>query len=122
MRSNAQSLPDALRREERNVRGQLSAFRHTRQRGVGIVDLPDKRWVDVFDAAQKTSLMQHQEVLLNRLSQKSRALAEAQERVQDGAYGICAGCGCRIPARRLKAMPTATLCVACQERREAIVA
>ena len=85
-------------------------------------DLPEKRWVDVFDAAQKTALMQHQEVMLGRLAQKSQALAEAQERVRGGTYGICARCGCRIPRRRLQAVPTATLCVACQERLESVAA
>lgn len=117
-----QSLLEVLRQEERDIRGQLSTLRHVRRRGVGIVDLPEKRWADLLDAAQKTSLMQHQEVLLDRLAQKSRALAEVRERIQGGSYGICARCGCRIPARRLKAVPTATLCVQCQEQREAVPA
>lgn len=37
---------------------------------------------------------------------------------REGTYGICQACGCRIPRRRLEAMPTATLCVTCQEQRE----
>jgi RNA polymerase-binding transcription factor DksA len=44
--------------------------------------------------------------------------AEALERVREGTNGICQACGCRIPRRRLEAMPTATLCVPCQEQRE----
>lgn len=118
MRKNTESLLDALRREEHEFLGQLSAFRHIRLRRAGMTDLPEKRGVDAYDAALMTSLEQHQEVLLGRLAQKSRDLAEAWEQVEGGAYGVCATCGCRIPPRRLKALPTATLCVACQERRE----
>lgn len=41
-------------------------------------------------------------------------IAEALDRVRSGMYGICAGCGEQIPARRLEALPTAALCVLCQ--------
>jgi len=74
--------------------------------------------LDLIWREERDVLEQHQEVLLSCLAQKSRALAEAQERIRGGGYGICAACGRRIPPRRLKALPTATLCVACQERRE----
>jgi DnaK suppressor protein len=34
-------------------------------------------------------------------------------RIAAGSYGICANCGCEIPAARLAVLPTATLCIAC---------
>jgi DnaK suppressor protein len=34
-------------------------------------------------------------------------------RIAAGSYGICANCGCDIPAARLAVLPTATLCIAC---------
>ena len=34
-------------------------------------------------------------------------------RIAAGKYGICRICGCEIPERRLAALPTATLCIAC---------
>ena len=36
------------------------------------------------------------------------------ERMHEGAYGVCEGCGHRIPAARLKFQPAATRCVECQ--------
>lgn len=120
MRKGERSLLDVLTREEYRVQGELSAFRHIRQRQVGIADLPDKPVVDLYDGAQEAALYQHQETLLGRLAQRSWELAEVRERILGGSYGICADCGLRIPPRRLKALPTATLCVACQERREAV--
>ena len=40
-------------------------------------------------------------------------LDRAEERLRDGGYGICAGCGQAIPVERLQARPTASRCVAC---------
>jgi DnaK suppressor protein len=81
-------------------------------------DLPADGSIDVLERALGTSAEQHEEVVRRRLADRSRELAEAFERVRDGTYGICRTCGCRIPRRRLQALPTATLCVSCQEQRE----
>jgi RNA polymerase-binding transcription factor DksA len=51
-------------------------------------------------------------VLLARL----KALAQVEERIRQGTYGVCEGCGERIPSGRLEAVPEATRCVACAER------
>ena len=76
---------------------------------------------NLFESALRTSVTQHDEVVKRRLADKSRALAQALERVREGTYGICQACGCRIPRRRLEAVPTATLCVSCQAQREGVV-
>src|SRR4051794_28048332 len=49
------------------------------------------------------------------LLQVDRALA----RVAEGTYGTCEHCGKPIPPERLEARPYATLCIRCQEQREA---
>jgi len=43
---------------------------------------------------------------------------DALRKIQDGTYGICAGCNKRIPAARLQIKPEATRCVACQSEYE----
>jgi DnaK suppressor protein len=43
---------------------------------------------------------------------------EALARLNDGGYGTCEGCGGKIPPKRLKAVPTASLCVQCKHREE----
>ncbi len=45
-------------------------------------------------------------------------LDEALAGVDDGTYGVCVTCGRRIPAGRLQARPTATMCVECAEAAE----
>lgn len=48
------------------------------------------------------------------LSQINRALA----RIDEGEYGICAGCGKIIPEQRLAILPYSDLCVDCAERQD----
>lgn len=43
----------------------------------------------------------------------------ALERMAAGTYGVCEECGQPIDPARLEAFPSATTCIACQQRREA---
>lgn len=46
------------------------------------------------------------------LEQIERAL----ERIEEGTYGLCEECECRIPKPRLNAVPYAIMCVQCAEQ------
>ena len=39
-------------------------------------------------------------------------------RIEEGTYSMCARCGAEIPADRLRALPTASLCIVCKEAEE----
>ena len=43
---------------------------------------------------------------------------EAIKRINDGTYGSCLSCGCRIAKRRLVALPHSELCIECQKKKE----
>lgn len=62
--------------------------------------------------------------LVSRLAgQDKRELdevAEALRRLGSGAYGICESCRKAIPLRRLRAMPAARFCLACQKAEEVV--
>jgi len=118
MRSTSRSLLDRLEHERRDVERRLSLLRR-RHHVAAVPDHGEDGTPDLFDAAAKASTAQHEEVLRRRLADKSQALADAWEQVREGTYGLCRLCGERIPRRRLEAVPTATLCVPCQEEREA---
>jgi DnaK suppressor protein len=122
MASTKRVLLEHLVREERELRQQVQNIRRKRQRQDPelFLDVSDSRSLDLFDAASLASQEQHNEAVWRRLADKTRALAEVQERVREGTYGLCRSCGSRIPQSRLQAVPTATLCVACQERRESV--
>lgn len=44
---------------------------------------------------------------------EAREIRAALQRIADGTYGTCASCGAEIAPARLKAQPTATLCINC---------
>ena len=52
---------------------------------------------------------------IDRNSALVRQLRAAIERLDKGSYGICMECEEEISAKRLKALPWAALCIACQE-------
>lgn len=49
----------------------------------------------------------------------AKKIQYALERIENGSYGICEGCGDMIPIARLEAKPSVSLCLACQEEHEA---
>lgn len=61
------------------------------------------------------------ELSLNIASSEQKVLyqiEEALKRVDDGSYGRCLDCNKPVPQTRLKAVPYAALCIACQRQRE----
>src|SRR5947208_16343642 len=71
---------------------------------------------DFLDVAQG---IEHQELArlsASRLSERAKRLQIALSRVSEGDYGVCSECGTSIPPQRLRAVPDATTCVACQAR------
>jgi len=113
---------EILAREEREMYRRFFALRRFQQKSVGLTDSPDRRRTGWFDAATTEVVEQQRELLWQRLAERSRAVVLACDRVREGTYGMCADCGRAIPRRRLQVLPTATLCVQCQERREAAIA
>lgn len=39
----------------------------------------------------------------------------ALSKIEDGSYGVCEECGCKISTGRLEALPYATRCIKCTE-------
>ncbi|MDD1750946.1 MAG: histone H1-like repetitive region-containing protein [Methanothrix sp.] len=62
-----------------------------------------------------------EDLSLQRLSAHRKLLHDIDEAVRkigEGTYGICEECGEEISDKRLLVIPTATLCVDCQEQKE----
>ena len=53
----------------------------------------------------------------DRLRAMLADVQRAQQKLADGTYGTCDGCGSAIPDERLVARPWAVLCVTCASRR-----
>lgn len=52
-----------------------------------------------------------------KLDAKLRDVERALEKLHEGTYGVCDGCGGPIGAERVEAIPWATLCVRCAAAR-----
>ncbi len=63
----------------------------------------------------------HEEwIFLNRNAQNAsllRQVEEALQRIDDGTYGVCPECSQSISQKRLEAVPWASFCITCQEKR-----
>ncbi|MFU2208987.1 TraR/DksA family transcriptional regulator [Desulfovibrio sp. JY] len=71
-------------------------------------------FADVTDRATAESDRHMTIIMRERDRQLIDEIHEALERVKDGEYGICQECGEEIGMARLRAQPTATLCVHCK--------
>ncbi len=54
-------------------------------------------------------------------SRTVQGIETALQRLKVGGFGACSDCRCRISDARLRAMPFAALCLACQERHDLAV-
>jgi DnaK suppressor protein len=74
---------------------------------------------DTFGLASRT-LLEH--LTVDTMERERQLLVEiegALERLEEGEFGVCEGCGADIPNRRLQALPWARFCIQCAERRQA---
>ncbi len=79
--------------------------------------VPDRTMANTVDD-DITETEGHDRITATRLNLK-QSLAEvnsALKRVEDRTYGICKNCGKKIPKARLEVIPTAALCVECNQK------
>lgn len=55
--------------------------------------------------------------LIDELKLQQAAVDQALDRITSGTYGFCVSCGVMIDTDRLNALPTATLCLACEAKK-----
>ncbi len=96
---------DALRQA---LAGDLSMLRELQTQTSG----------DVVDAALDSAQGEISYQLAEVESRELERIEYALERMRDGHYGICEGCGTNIPVARLNALPYATYCIKCQREAE----
>lgn len=73
--------------------------------------------VDLFNFNQEKELSSK---LVNRNSLYLKKVQYALEKIKNNTFGICEDCDGKISDQRLKARPTATLCINCKEENERI--
>ena len=59
--------------------------------------------------------------VLQMKAETLQKIADAQHRLEHGTFGYCEECGAEIAERRLRALPFAARCTACEQARETAV-
>ncbi|HLL65984.1 MAG TPA: TraR/DksA family transcriptional regulator [Micromonosporaceae bacterium] len=80
--------------------------------------LTDSAGDDQADTGTKTFEREQEISLANNILERINQVERALERLDEGGYGWCEKCGNQIPAERLAAFPSATLCVTCKQLEE----
>ncbi len=70
---------------------------------------------DAGDFAGRTYAQSKQLAMRRLWTAMLKEVERAIERVQRGTYGVCEHCGGPIPEERLRALPSAALCVHCAQ-------
>ena len=96
---------DALRNA---LAGDLSLLKELRAQTSG----------DMVDAALDSVQDEISSQLAEVESRELIRIEYALERMREGQFGVCEGCGTNIPMARLNALPYATYCIACQREAE----
>lgn len=101
---NQEDLAKALERRLNELTGQISEIDS---------ELHSLLPADWEDQATQLESQDALEGIEKSKIQEVRQIREALRRIAEGTYGVCAKCGEPINPKRLKALPTATRCIAC---------
>ncbi len=112
-RERYELLRSMLHDRRNDIQDKLRSLRESLPAVTADVKDTEEQSVDDFVQEVDIALMQMKSETLERID-------DAIHRLEDGTYGVCVECGAEIAAGRLKALPFAETCRACQERREAV--
>lgn len=83
---------------------------HLLGQSIGAADLLD---LSAMDAERNFTLQ-----IQDRESKLIRKIKSALQRIEEGTYGECEGCGEDIAVARLQARPVTAYCIGCKTRKE----
>ena len=104
-------LKAMLEERRAEIKEKLRSLRETLPAEATDVKDAEEQSVDDFVQEVDFALMQMKSETLSKIDQ-------AIARLEDGSYGACIECRAEIGEARLKALPFAALCRACQEQEE----
>ena len=105
------SLKKRLEEQRVRLQGDISQLTIGGQEHPGYGNHMADDATEVFEQAKNLALRQ-------TLERQLEQVEEALERFERGTYGSCLDCGEEIDSARLKAIPSASLCIDCMQRRE----
>jgi len=112
-----------MRTIKRDLEKKRSALSSAIQSGMDSSRDSGQRREILKDPYGSASMTHDDEVVAAVVDRRARELAEVDRALEDieaGRYGVCRECGDPIAPARLRVMPFATRCVACQARLEGL--
>jgi DnaK suppressor protein len=76
----------------------------------GVMANPDRS-----DLARISTQRNRSSIKMARAEKQRREIERALQRMENGTYGTCMGCGKLIHPARLESIPEATLCIECKQ-------
>ena len=80
--------------------------------------ISDDRLSDIIDYSSIQSDRNFELIIRDRERRLIAKMMEAIQRIDEGTYGTCDGCGEEISEKRLIARPVTTLCIKCKIKQE----
>ena len=99
--SEIKSIAEDALKSPREASGDLSAYT------IHMADMA----ADTYERELSMNIVSSEQELLYQID-------DALKRIDDGSYGVCIQCNKPITMSRLKAVPYASMCVACQRTKE----
>ncbi len=93
----------------------LKSIKNTKEEG------KDYTTNEVGDSVDIASNSYEREVLFELTDNERKQLTDidiALKKIEDKDFGTCEDCGGKISSERLEAVPTATLCISCQTKKD----
>jgi len=84
----------------------------------GELDVDPDDFSDTVDTAVAESSLSFTGRMRERERRLLNKIERTLEKIDQGTYGECEGCGDEIGAERLVARPVASLCIACKDEQE----
>ena len=104
-RARHERLEQLLSQQDIVLRSRKQILRESQPSGV----------MDVEELSQDAEELGVGFAVLELTSRTVQGIETALQRLEAGAFGTCSDCRCRISDVRLRALPFAAVCVACQE-------
>lgn len=117
----ARSRYDELKRMLEDRRREIQAEVQGKMRDVRAEGAWGGKQSEVFDAVESSEADIQEDIEFALIQMKSETLNkinDALARLEQGDYGNCFDCGEEIAEKRLRALPFAVRCKACEEARE----
>jgi DnaK suppressor protein len=112
------SRKDALLRIHKSLISKRDELRRQLANEMDLAQPAEAGSGDLFDAAMDGTQNEMHSQLAAFETRELQQIERAIKLIRKGRYGSCELCGAAIPVARLKALPYATVCIACRQKQE----